>query len=91
MQTLRFKDYDGENVQLVSSIMKGSYKVLQNKHSMLTDFLEIVFKVLERCMVKKFVMYVCGIKTNHDQKAKYLTLIELLNKVEQKYIQLEGS
>ena len=85
------KDYEREHLRLVTSTIKGAYKVLQNKISVPTDFLDIVFEGLEQCIVKKMVMHVHGLKTNHDQKVKTLSLSELLNKVKQKYIQLEGS
>ena len=91
LQILGVRDYDGENVCLVTSTIKGAYEVLQNKRSVPPDFLDIVFEVLEKCTVDKFVMHFRGPKTNHNQQVKVLTLAQLLNEVEQKYIQLEGS
>ena len=70
--------------------MLNHQRIIQ-RHSIPTDFLEIVIEILEQCCVGKFVMHVQGMKTNHKQKVKTLTLGELLNEAEQKYILLEGS
>ena len=91
LQALGVKDYNGENIRSVTSTIKGAYEVLQNKRAVPTDFLDIVFEVLERCSVEKFVMFIRGMKNNHDQRVKVITLAELLNDAEQRYIQLEGS
>ena len=64
--------------------------MLQNKPLFPTNVLDIVFEMLERWSIEKNVMHVKGLKINHDEKIKELTLAQILNKVEQKYTQLEG-
>ena len=49
----------------------------------------MVFDVLERCSVEKFVLHIRGIQTNHDQKVKVVTLEYLLNEAESKYQEIE--
>ena len=60
-QDLSVKDYEGENVHQVCSTVKGTYKVLLTKSSVPSDFLDMVFDVLERCSVEKFVLHIRGI------------------------------
>ena len=85
MQDLSVKDYDGENINMVTSAMKGAYKILSNKLALPIDFLNIVFDVLEACSVEKFVLHVRGICTNHDQRIKIVDLNYLLSESENKY------
>ena len=61
------------------------YKVLVNENAVPPDFLEIVFDILERSSVEKFVLHIQGIKTNHDQRLKVVDLTYLLTEAENKY------
>ena len=51
--------------------------------------MELVFDIFDRCLVKKFILNIRGIKTNHDQKVKIVDLNYLLTKAEQKYQDIE--
>ena len=60
-----------------------------NKRAVPPDFLDLVFEVLERCTVEKFVTHIRGIQTNHEQKVKVIDLGYLLTEVENKYKSIE--
>ena len=85
VQDLSVWDYDGENARQVCSTIKGAYEVLLNKNAVLPDFLEIIFDILERFSVEKFVLHIQGIKTNHNQCLKVVDLTYLLTEAENKY------
>ena len=85
LQELLVTDYDGENVRMTCSTIKGAYEILMNKRAVPPDFLDLVFEILERCTVTKFVNHIVGIKTNHEQKVKEIDLNYLLTEAENKY------
>ena len=89
LQDLSVKDHDGENINLVTSTIKGAYEILSNKQAVPIDFLDIVFDVLETCSVEKYVLHVRGIRTNHDQKVKIFDLNYLLSESKNKYQSLD--
>lgn len=89
LQDLSVKDYDGENINLVTSTIKGAYEILSNKRAVPIDFLDIVFDILETCSVDKFTTHIRGIRTNHDQKVKTVDLNYLLYESENKYLSID--
>ena len=89
LQTLGVRDYDGENVIQACSTIKGAYEVLMNKRAVPIDFLDLVFDVLKRCSIDKFVNHIRGIRVNHDQKVKEIDLNYLLTEAEVKYNNLD--
>ena len=70
-------------------LSKKTYEVLQTKSTVPTNFLDMVFEVLERGSVGKCVLHIRGIKTNHEQKVKIITLDYLLTEAENKYQEIE--
>ena len=62
---------------------------MHNKRAVPPDFLDLVFEILERCTVDKFVNHIRGIKTNHEQKVKEIDLTYLLTEAENKYKTIE--
>ena len=58
LQDLSVKDYDGKNINMVTSTIKGAFKIFSNKRAVPIDFLDIVFKILETCSVDKFVTHI---------------------------------
>ena len=65
---------------MAQSTIKGAYKLLHNKRAVLPDFLGLVFDVLERSTIEKFVNHIWGLKTNQDQQLKVINLAYLLAK-----------
>ena len=82
LQDHSVSDYAGENICMVFSTIKG--EILFNKQAVPPDFLYLVFEVLERCNVEKFVTHICRIKTNHEQKVKVINLTYFLTEAEKK-------
>ena len=78
LQELGVRDYKGENVRKCCSTIKGAYEILHNKKAVPYDFLDLVFDVLEKCSVDKFVTYIRGICKNLDQRVKVIDLNYLL-------------
>ena len=85
LQDLSVCNYDGENICLCCSTIKGAHEVLANKKAVPHNFVDLVFDVLERFSVEKFVTYMRGIKKNHKQKVKVVDLNYLLSETEQKF------
>ena len=70
LQELSITNYEGKIVRLACSTIKGAYETLQNKRAVPPDVLDLVFEILERCPIDKFVNHLRGIKKIMNSKLK---------------------
>lgn len=90
---LRLSDFDGENVLVAVSFLRGAIQLLSNNSAVPHDILNTVFNMMRSCSTPAFVSFV----TNLETMFKLPDLVKdgsvefLLDKLESKYTSLLGS
>ena len=85
---LKLTDFDGENVLLFSSYIRGAVLLLKN-HDAMT---QLVYKGLKTCACSEFVDFITAMQNNDKLGLKSSTLgtDETLKKAEKEYTELIG-
>ena len=91
---LRLTDFDGENVLLAVSFLRGAIQLLSNNNSVPHDILNSVFNMMRAASTPAFVSFVTNLETVFDLPdlvVKDKSVEFLLDKLESKYTMLLGS
>ena len=90
---LRLTDFDGENVLLAVSFLRGAIQLLSNNNSVPHDILNSVFNMMRVASTPAFVSFVTNLETVFDlpDLVKDKSVEFLLDKLESKYTTLLGS
>lgn len=90
---LRLTDFDGENVLLAVSFLRGAIQLLSNNNSVPHDILNSVFNMMRAASTPAFVSFVTNLETVFDlpDLVKDKSVEFLLDKLESKYTTLLGS
>ena len=90
---LRLTDFDGKNVLLAISFLRGAIQLLSNNNSVPHDLLNSVFNMMRAASTPAFVSFVTNLETAFDlpDLVKDKSVEFLLDKLESKYTMLLGS
>lgn len=90
---LRLSDFDGENVLVAVSFLRGAIQLLSNNGAVPHDILNTVFNMMRSCSTPAFVSFVTNLETMFEMPdlVKDRSVEFLLDKLETKYTSLLGS
>lgn len=93
LNRLRLSDFDGENVLVAVSFLRGAIQLLSNNGAVPHDILNTVFNMMRTCSTPAFVSFVTNLETMFElpDLVKDRSVEFLLDKLETKYTSLLGS
>ena len=89
---LKLSDFDGENVLLFGSYIRGATLLLKNHNAIPHDLTQLIYKGLKMCSCVEFVEYITAMQ-NADKlssKKNSLSTDDILEKAEKEYTDLVG-
>ena len=93
LNRFRLSDFDGENVLVAVSFLRGAIQLLSNNGADPHDILNTVFNMMRTCSTPAFMSFVTNLETMFElpDLVKDRSVEFLLDKLETKYTSLLGS
>ena len=88
---MSLKEFKGENIQTVVSVVKGAVSILNNNEVLSSDLLEIIFEIMKISSTDNVNTFVTTMETNHREDVKNLTIEDLLLRVQTKYNEIRAN